>query len=120
MKDYYNSIWKAIETPILTLYLSSGEEKKCRLHKDQTAILHFLTTKQIPFSNYVLQKRSVETIPVCTYRSISTQLFDTLIVVLTWILSYAWFDGYCDGNYSRSFQTKLFQKPKTIYGCDRS
>lgn len=60
MKDHYKCAWKAIETPILTLHLSSGEEKDCRLHKYQTAILHFLTTKQIPFSNYMPQKRSVE------------------------------------------------------------
>ena len=100
MKDYHRNLGKATETPIITFHLASGEEKACRLSRHQTAVLRFLISKQIPFSNYIPGKRSRETMPVHSYKAVLTQLFDILMVVLCWLLCYAYFYGSQHTTYS--------------------
>lgn len=101
MEKYHKSIWKATETPVMTFHLISGDEKECRLPKHQRAVLHTLIHRKIPFSNYTPQEQSSGTMPVSTYKTPGTQLFDIFIGVLIWALCYAMFHGYDPCAYSR-------------------
>lgn len=86
-----------IGASILTLQLEK-KEKVFRLKKDQTAILRFLLSKGITFSNYTPQKRNEGRITEKTYKSIANIAFWFCATAMVTLLATAALNAVFDGN----------------------